>query len=242
MKNEPHTFHLSQVSVMFELHKCSCRSDPWFYRGHSSHTSSISGDHRAVLPEARVNTADFGGWTEAGGGGGGREAWQQLLCAGWGGSGPSLLPVKDCPSNSRKPAQADLWDRHPSTPPHHHSCCQLHSLSSEQRGPPLVLSGSSFVPYDLVQPCGRAAAERNVQNTQYREEWDNMSLTHSQGRDFFFYPNFEKIYLKGLFPIISIPQFCVNYGKLCGKLLTVVTRNADSLISVIQIFTYLSYF
>lgn len=73
MKNQPHTFHLSQMSVMFDLHKCSCRSDPGFYRGHSSYISSISGDHRPVLPEAGVDAADFGGWTEAGGGGGGRE-------------------------------------------------------------------------------------------------------------------------------------------------------------------------
>lgn len=37
---------------MFELHKSPCRSDPGFYGGHSSHTSSISGDHRPVKPEA----------------------------------------------------------------------------------------------------------------------------------------------------------------------------------------------
>lgn len=72
---------------------------------------------------------------------------------------------------------------HPSAPPH--PCCQLHSLHSEQRGPPLVLSVSFFVPCDPVQPCGRAAAERNVQDTHWREEWENMSLTHSQGHDCF---------------------------------------------------------
>lgn len=67
-----------------------------------------------VLPEAEI----LAGRTEAGGGGGGGggEAWQQLLCADQAGGGPSPLPVKHCPSNSRKPAQADLWD-HPLPPP-----------------------------------------------------------------------------------------------------------------------------
>lgn len=55
---------------MFTLHKQPCGSDPGFNREQSSHTSSISGDHRAALPGAGTRLA---GWIEAGGvsGGGG---------------------------------------------------------------------------------------------------------------------------------------------------------------------------
>lgn len=101
-------------------------------------------------------------WWDGGGG-----WWRRLTTAPLcrpGGGGPSLPPVKDCPSNSRKPAQADLWD-HPPPPP---LPTPPFLLPEDRRGPPLVLSVSFFVPCDLVQPCGRAAAERNAQNTQGR--------------------------------------------------------------------------
>lgn len=171
-KRSSSTFHLRQVSVMFGLHKQPCRSDLKFNREQSSHTSSIIGDHRALLPEAGETCCCAGGRTEAGAvGGGGGEAWKQFLCAGRG--GPSLLPVNHCPSNSRKPAQADLWDHHPLSP-------SLPVL--RQAGPPLLLTVSLFVPHDLVKPCGRAAAERNVQNTQDRKEGDKKRT--SQDRHF----------------------------------------------------------
>lgn len=144
---------------MFGLHKRPRRSDPRFNRGQSSHTSSISGDHRAVLPGAGFLVSFFyldGRKQEALVGGEGLTT--APLCRP-GRGGPSLLPVKDCPSNSRKPAQADLWD-HPPPPPF--------LLPKDRRGPPLVLSVSFFVPCDLEQPCGPAAAERNAQNTQDR--------------------------------------------------------------------------
>lgn len=44
------SFHLRQVSVKFRLHKWPRRFDRGFTTPHSSHTSSISGDHRAALP------------------------------------------------------------------------------------------------------------------------------------------------------------------------------------------------
>lgn len=100
-------------------------------RGHSSHTSSISGDHRAV----------FG---TPGTGGGGRWRWRSPSTTAplWrGGGGPSLPPVNHCPSTSRKPARADLWERHP-LPPLPLSVFVSPS-SADRRGPPSPSSVSS---------------------------------------------------------------------------------------------------
>lgn len=113
------------------------------------------------------------------------------LCRG----GPSLLPVKPCPSNSRKPAQADLWDHPPPPPP------PFLLPYSDRRGPPLVLSVSLFVPCDLVQPCGRAAAERNAQNTQDRRvrKYESDTQLGSWCFSAICTQRFEKLSLKGSF-------------------------------------------
>ncbi|KAI9540238.1 hypothetical protein NQZ68_002172 [Dissostichus eleginoides] len=83
------------------------RSDPRFNRGHRSHTSSISGDHRALLPPAGLLAAVW--WMDRGR----RRRTDNIPSVRPGGGGPSLLPVKHRPSISRKPTQADLWDHNP---------------------------------------------------------------------------------------------------------------------------------
>lgn len=144
-KNYPPGFHLCQVSVVFGLHQRPHRSDPGFNKEHRSHTSSISGDHKPVLPEAGGPCRWFGGWTEAGGG----EAWQQLLCAAQGGGGPSLMPVNHRPSNSRKTSS----DRFMRPPPF----IRLHSSR-----PPLPLCA--------LWQLEVGQQQRNAQNTQDRTQ------------------------------------------------------------------------
>lgn len=104
---------------MFQLHKRPCRSDPMFTRQHSNHTSSISGDHRAALPEAGIHVAALTDGQKP-------EVSVVVLIVGslmktasmcnsrqrW----PLISALRHCPSNCCKPAQADLWDHQPPLP------------------------------------------------------------------------------------------------------------------------------
>lgn len=101
------------------------------------------------------------------------------LCRG----GPSPRPVNHRPSSSRKTGSGRFMGPPPSSTLHP-SC----SLNSGRQGPPPTHSSSvssPFVPCDLAKPCGRAAAERNAQNTQDGRVRKYESGTQPGGRDVF---------------------------------------------------------
>lgn len=154
---------------MFGLCKRSCSFDPRFNREQNSHTSPISGDHRAVLPR----------------GGGGLWMDRSRRCQWqWGGltTAPLCGPrqrwplIGACESLSLRLSQEiQLRQIYGTTTLHRPSCWHTPQPALRQAPPPptLLLSVSLFVPCDLMKPCGRAAAERNAQNTQDRKERQN---------------------------------------------------------------------
>lgn len=161
VKNEPPAFHLRQVPVMFGLHKRPRRSDPRFNRGHRSHTSSISGDHRALLPPAGLLAAVW--WMDRG-----RRRltlWGRAEvaphCCLWNTVPQSLAnQLRQIYGTTTLSPQTALWQARPPTLP-------------------LCLPLCAPWPCAALWPGSNGEECTKLTREEEEEEWEHSSLTHS---------------------------------------------------------------
>lgn len=129
VKNEPHTFHLRQVSVMSGLHKCPQQIWPLGWQRAQQPYIFHKWGSQGSAARSGIDTADL--WMDRS-----RRWWRRgLTTAPLCSLGLRWPLTAPCETLSLQVSQTSSGRFMGPSPLHRQPCCHLHSLHPERRGP-----------------------------------------------------------------------------------------------------------